>query len=153
MKHQYCSLIQHIMLYVLDGNILLVHLGRGKRQAAIPRKSCLIFSYWSGGRSRKLATQVWDKNFCPFANSAPKADWGWEAARPCASKEAKPAKIVSLIVPPRRDCARPLKEKEIFAGFTCPAVSGASRWAGLFKIRLRILFKESSNLVQKAPLD
>ena len=32
-----------------------------------------------------------------------------------------------------------------------PARCGASRWAGLFKIRLRILFKESSNLVQKAP--
>ena len=26
-----------------------------------------------------------------------KRDWGWEAARPCVSKEAKPAKIDSLI--------------------------------------------------------
>jgi hypothetical protein len=41
--------------------------------------------------------------------------WGWEAARLCASKEAKLAKIVSLIKKKFR--ARPLKEKEIFAGF------------------------------------
>jgi hypothetical protein len=32
-------------------------------------------------------------------------------------------------------CARPLKEKEIFAGFACPAVSGASRWAGSAPVR------------------
>jgi len=54
-----------------------------------------------------------------------KRGMGWEAARPCVSKEAKPAKIVSLIE--KIFCARPLKEKEISAGFACPAVSGASR--------------------------
>jgi hypothetical protein len=57
----------------------------------------------------------------PFS-SRPARALGWEAARLCVSKEAKPAKIVSLIVPPRRDCARPLKEKEIFAGFVSASV-------------------------------
>jgi hypothetical protein len=40
---------------------------------------------------------------------------GREVARPCVSKEAKPAKIVSLIV--KDFCARPLKDLSIFAGF------------------------------------
>jgi len=52
---------------------------------------------------------------------------GWEAARPCVSKEAKPAKIVSLI---EKDfCARPLKDVSIFVGFACRR-QAASRWAG-----------------------
>jgi len=49
---------------------------------------------------------------------------GREAARPCVSKEAKLAKIVSLIV--KDFCARPLKDLSIFAGFVRRAV--ASRW-------------------------
>jgi len=53
---------------------------------------------------------------------------GWEAALPCVSKEAKLAKIVSLIE--KVFCAHPLKDVSIFASFACPAVSGASRWAG-----------------------
>ena len=64
--------------------------------------------------------------------SAPKARQGWEAARPCSSKEAKPAKIVSLIE--KEFCARPLKEKEIFAGFVS-AFGGASRWGGFLPVR------------------
>ncbi|HOR02364.1 MAG TPA: hypothetical protein PKZ92_03860, partial [Candidatus Woesebacteria bacterium] len=64
--------------------------------------------------------------------SAPKARQGWEAARPCVSKEAKPAKIVSLIE--KEFCARPLKEKEIFAGFVS-AFGGASRWGGFLPVR------------------
>ena len=66
-------------------------------------------------------------NFCPLANTAPKARSGWEAARPCVSKEAKPAKIVSLIE--KIFCARPLKDLSIFAGFACRR-QAASRWAG-----------------------
>jgi hypothetical protein len=51
---------------------------------------------------------------------------GWEAARPCESKEAKLAKIVSLI---EKDfCARPLKDLSIFAGFV--RRQAASRWVG-----------------------
>ena len=68
--------------------------------------------------------------------SAPKARQGWEAARPCVSKEAKPAKIVSLIE--KEFCARPLKEKEIFVGFVS-AFSGASRWGGFLPVRAEIL--------------
>jgi hypothetical protein len=98
----------------------------------------------AGKKEGGLGEGIFARLLCP-----PKADWGWEAARPCASKEAKPAKIVSLIE--KIFCARPLKEKEIFAGFAYSANGGVSRWAGLFKIRLRILLKESSNLVQKAP--
>jgi hypothetical protein len=55
------------------------------------------------------------------ACSAPKARQGWEAARPCVSREAKPAKIVSLTE--KIFCARPLKELSIFAGFA-PPLSG-----------------------------
>jgi len=39
----------------------------------------------------------------------------------------------------RNFCARPLKEKEIFAGFACPAVSGVSRWAGSAPVRAQIV--------------
>ncbi len=63
--------------------------------------------------------------------SAPKARLGWEAACPCVSKEAKPAKIVSLIE--KIFCARPLKEKEIFAGFV--RRQAASRWGGFLPVR------------------
>jgi len=66
--------------------------------------------------------------------SAPKARQGWEAARPCVSKEAKPAKIVSLIE--KEFCARPLK-KEIFAGFV--RRQAASRWGGFLPVRAEIL--------------
>jgi hypothetical protein len=52
---------------------------------------------------------------------------GWEAARPCASKEAKPAKIDSL--KEKGFCARPLKDLSIFAGFVS-ASGGASRGVG-----------------------
>jgi hypothetical protein len=67
--------------------------------------------------------------------SAPKARLGWEAACPCVSKEAKPAKIVSLIE--KEFCARPLKEKEIFAGFV--RRQAESRWGGFLSVRTEIL--------------
>jgi hypothetical protein len=51
---------------------------------------------------------------------------GWEAVRPCVSKEAKPAKIDSLVE--RIFCARPLKNVSIFAGFV--RRQAASREAG-----------------------
>jgi len=53
---------------------------------------------------------------------------GWEAARLCVSREAKPAKIDSLME--KIFCARHLKEKEIFAGFACHR-QAASRWGGM----------------------
>ena len=56
-----------------------------------------------------------------------KRGMGWEAARPCVSKEAKSAKIVSLIE--KIFCPRPLKDVSIFAGFSCRR-QAASRWAG-----------------------
>jgi hypothetical protein len=71
---------------------------------------------------------------------------GWEAARLCVSREAKLAKIVSLI----KICARPLKEKEIFASFAGRR-QAASRWAGSLSEIRRILLKHCSNFVQKTP--
>jgi len=73
---------------------------------------------------------------------------GWEAARLCASREAKPAKIVSLIE--KEICARPLKEKEIFASFASRR-QAASRWAGSLSEIRRISLKHCSNFVQKTP--
>ena len=67
--------------------------------------------------------------------SAPKARQGWEAARSCVRRKAKPAKIVSLIE--KEFCPRPLKEKEIFAGFV--RRQAASRWGGYLPVRAEIL--------------
>jgi hypothetical protein len=68
--------------------------------------------------------------------SAPKARQGWEAARSCVSRKTKPAKIDSL--KEKIFCARPLKEKEIFADFVS-ASGGASRWGGFLPVRAEIL--------------
>ncbi len=68
--------------------------------------------------------------------STPKARQGWEAARSCVSRKTKPAKIDSL--KEKIFCARPLKEKEIFADFVS-ASGGASRWGGFLPVRAEIL--------------
>ncbi len=71
--------------------------------------------------------------------STPKARQGWEAARSCVSRKTKPAKIDSL--KEKIFCARPLKEKEIFADFVsasggaseqtnCPQNSQCLSWSG-----------------------
>ena len=67
--------------------------------------------------------------------SAPKARQGWEAARSCVSRKTKPAKIDSLIE--KEFCARPLKEKEIFAGIG--RRQAASHWGGLLPVRAEIV--------------
>jgi len=77
---------------------------------------------------------------------------GWEAARLCVSREAKPAKIVSLIE--KIFCARFLKEKEIFAGFACRR-QAASRWVGLPPYGRQLVgvpLKMGSNFFQQTPL-
>ena len=89
-----------------------------------------------GARARKLITAA-QKSFRPrkgAAGGGGKGEesrraraLGWEAARPCSSKEAKPAKIVSLIE--KSFCACPLENVSIFAGFA--RRQAASRWAGL----------------------
>jgi len=67
---------------------------------------------------------------------------GWEAARPCSSKEAKPAKIVFLI---EKDfCARPLKDLSIFAGFAGRR-QAASRWAGLARSARQLVQSEKGS--------
>ena len=67
--------------------------------------------------------------------SAPKARQGWEAARSCVSRKTKPAKIDSL--KEKIFCARPLKEKEIFADFV--RRQAASRWGGFLPVRAEII--------------
>jgi len=67
---------------------------------------------------------------------------GWEAACPCVSKEAKPAKIDSLIE--KLFCACPLKEKEIFAGFA--RRQAASRWVGFLLFREEIVAQKRFEL-------
>jgi hypothetical protein len=65
---------------------------------------------------------------------------GWEAARLCISREAKPAKIDSLI---EKDfCARPLKNVSIFVGFV--RRQAASRWVGWRAERATSFFQEFS---------
>ena len=77
----------------------------------------------------------WGEGIFARLLSAPKARLGWEAARSCSSRKTKPAKIVSLIE--KEFCARPLKEKEIFAGFV--RRQAASRWGGFLPVRAEIL--------------
>ncbi len=70
--------------------------------------------------------------FLPACSAARSAAVGWEAARPCVSREAKPAKIDSLI---EKDfCARLLKNVSIFAGFAGRR-QAASRWADSAPVR------------------
>jgi hypothetical protein len=69
-----------------------------------------------------------ENEFLPACSAARSAAVGWEAARPCLSKEAKPAKIDSLIEIEKIFCVRPLKNVSIFAGFVHR--QAASRWVG-----------------------
>jgi len=73
--------------------------------------------------------------------SAPKARKGWEAARSCLSRKTKPAKIDSL---KKVFCGRPLKEKEIFAGFV--RHQAASRWGGFLPVRAEIIAQKRFEL-------
>jgi len=66
------------------------------------------------------------KKFLPACSARRRRAVGREAARHCVSKEAKPAKIDSLIVRQLADCARPLKNVSILAGFV--RRQAASRW-------------------------
>ena len=87
-----------------------------------PEKICFVQQAgkaWRGSRGG---------NALPASHSRAERGLEWETARPCVSKETKPVKIVSLIE--KEFCARPLKEKEILAGFVS-AFGGASRWASL----------------------
>jgi hypothetical protein len=90
--------------------------GKGGARATIknvsaPPPSEKICSEKQAGKKKKGCGE---NEFLPVC-FAPKARWWWEAARPCVSKSAKPAKIDSLIE--RIFCARPLKDLSIFAGF------------------------------------
>jgi len=79
------------------------------------------------------------------AYSAPKARLGWEAARLCVSREAKPTKIDSLI---EKDfCARPLKEKEILRALLA-AVRRRNAGRVLRPSGRKLLLEKGSSFVQ-----
>jgi len=62
---------------------------------------------------------------------------GWEAARPCVSKKAKPAKIVSLI---EKDfCARQTKRKRNFC-WLCRPPSGGEPLGGTPRAKRAAIF-------------
>jgi hypothetical protein len=97
-----------------------------------PAKKIRVVQQQAGKKKRGSG----GNEFLPACSAARSAAVGWEAARPCVSKEAKPAKIDSLI---EKDfCARPLNEKEIFAGFAGRR-QAASRWAGSAPVRAQIV--------------
>lgn len=99
-----------------------------KKAAVSPAKQA---SKQAGKKEGGLGEGIFARLLCP-----PKARSGWEATRPCVSKEAKPPKIVSLIE--RIFCACPLKNVSIFAGFACRR-QAASRWAGSAPVRAQIV--------------
>ncbi len=106
--------------------------GKGEARATIQNVSAPPSEKIAGGfqRAGKKEGGLGEGIFSRLL-SAPKARQGWEAVRPCVSKEAKPAKIVSLI---EKDfCVRPLKDVLIFAGFVCR--QAASRWGGVLPVR------------------
>jgi hypothetical protein len=104
--------------------------GKGGARATIknvsaPPPSEKICSEKQAGKKKKGCGE---NEFLPACSARRRRAVGWwEAARPCVSKSAKPAKIVSLIE--RIFCARPLKDLSIFAGFV--RHQAASRGAGL----------------------
>jgi len=60
----------------------------------------LLFFHLAGKKEGGKGEGIFDRSICPA-----KRDWGWEAARPCVSKEAKSAKIDSFLK--QIFCARP----------------------------------------------
>jgi len=93
------------------GSLLSPAHGSGGARATIknvsaPPPSEKIRSVQQAGKKKRGSG---GNEFLP-ACSAPKAGRGWEADRPCVSKEAKPAKIDSLIE--KKNCARQLVQSE-----------------------------------------
>ena len=91
-------------------------------------------SGWVGQGRLKNKNSRRQKNF----RAKPKAGWGWESvsAIPASAGRQNRKIFVSLIE--KEFCARPLKEKEIFAGLVS-ACGGASRWGGFLPVRAEIL--------------
>ena len=122
--------------------------GQGRLNANnnFPPKKIRAKPKQAGKKEGGLGEGIFARLLCP-----PKAGWGWEAARPCVSKEAKPAKIDSLIVRQLADCARPLKNVSIFAGFAPP--SGGEPLGGLARGARQLVQPEKGSRIfkQRAP--
>ena len=87
----------------------------------------------------------WGEGIFARLLSAPKARQGWEAARSCVSRKTKPAKIDSL--KEKVFCARPLKGKEIFAGFV-RRQAGGNAGRDFCPSGQKLLLKKGSRFVQ-----
>jgi hypothetical protein len=125
----------------------------------VPPSEKTLSGFQRAGKKKKGCGE---NEFLPACFARRRRAVGWEAARPCVSKEAKPAKIDSLME--KRFCARPLKNVSIFAGFvrrprrsrfaTLRGRQAASRWAGLPPEGQQsvVVFSEmSSNFFQQTP--
>jgi len=133
---------------VLGSSFLLPAHGRVGARATInklaPPPKNFIAKLKQAGKKKKGCGE---NEFLPACSAARSAAVGWEAARPCVSKEAKPAKIDSLIE--RIFYARPLKNVSIFAGFG--RHQAASRGAGCRAAGaalVGVLLVKSSDFVQ-----
>jgi len=133
---------------VLGSSFLLPAHGRDGARATInklaPPKN-FIAKFKQTGKKKKGCGE---NEFLPACSAARSAAVGWEAARPCSSKEAKPAKIDSLIE--KIFCAHPLKNVSIFVGFV--RRQAVSRWAGYRAAGaalVRILLVIGSDFIQE----
>ena len=150
--HLYTNMNFTFSQYISIGSsFLLPAYGKGGARATtiipLPEKFCPSAKQ-AGKKGGGLGEGIFARQLCPA-----KRDWEWEAARPCVSKEAKPAKITSLLE--KIFCVRPLKDFSIFAGFACRR-QAASRWAGLSPcgrqlVSVGVLLVEGSNFFQQTP--
>ena len=150
--HLYTNMNFTFSQYISIGSsFLLPAYGKGGARATTiippPEKFCPSAKQ-AGKKGGGLGEGIFARQLCPA-----KRDWGWEAARPCVSKEAKPAKIETSF---KGRAQKVFSNKEsIFAGFACRR-QAASRWAGLPPcgrqlVSVGVLLVEGSNFFQQTP--
>jgi hypothetical protein len=76
-------------------------------------------------------------NFCPLANTAPKARSGWEAAAHSASAEGQSRKFFFLKRKIKKGRGAPKNEWKNF--LLCSPQGGHRRWAGSAPVRAQIV--------------
>jgi len=91
-------LVSHFMITYLSA------FGKFKRSSTLSR------AHGKGGASATILSFLSVPPSEKIAGGFQQAGSGWEADRPCVSKEAKPAKIDSLIE--KKNCARQLVQSE-----------------------------------------
>jgi len=116
-------------LLFLGSLVLSLAHGRAGARATFPSfyyKSPASPAEWASKQASKKEGGLGEGIFARLL-SAPKARSGWEAARP-VSKEAKPAKIVSLIE--KNFLCPPIKRKRNFCGLCLPPSGGSKPLGG-----------------------